>query len=221
MLKERAEAYLASQGLAPEDVPKVMGAFVTGKYCIWAGFVAGCSRYRPLARLFRRTYVPFADRVRARVSRELARTQGQETRYAQRLRSIDDRRAHFRSWRHDVRAGLGSRLRQRLDRGRGEGALERVGYWYRTYSEKYAEAAARSRIWSFVARALAQDPRSFAMALAEGSILFKFTFPVHGTLLFFFTLRCYQRREPGDWVTLHELIELNNRIMSYDGEDVE
>merc|ERR1712176_801550 len=73
--------------------------------------------------------------------------------------------------------------------------FEKVSETYRTYADKYAERLAEYRVWAWFAKTLAQDPKKLALGVAEGIILSKLTFPIYGTIGFYISMRCYQRRE--------------------------
>lgn len=52
MVGQRLNSLLQQSGLETEDVPKVVGTFVTAKYCTYAAAVALGVRYQPLRRIF-------------------------------------------------------------------------------------------------------------------------------------------------------------------------
>lgn len=83
------------------------------------------------------------------------------------------------------RVGVG--LRERI-------TSSRFAEWYRDKSKKLADRFAASTVWSATSRALALDPRRFALGMAEGVILYKLTFPLHGPLELFLVVRYYRRK---------------------------
>jgi len=65
-------------------------------------------------------------------------------------------------------------------------------YWY--FSDKLRTSAERSPIWSLLSRALGSNPKGLAIGIAEGVLVYKLTFPVHGPLLLYLIAQGFRWR---------------------------
>ncbi|CAK0818935.1 unnamed protein product, partial [Prorocentrum cordatum] len=67
-------------------------------------------------------------------------------------------------------------------------------YWH--FSDKFRASAERSPIWSWLTRALgSNNPKGLAIGVAEGVIVYKLTFPVHGPLLLYLIAQGFMMRQ--------------------------
>jgi len=195
---QRCKGYIQSCGLDENDVPKVFASFMVAKYSTWAAFILVGVRAQPLRRLvrprpppswLRRHHLQLMsgwDRVKERYGRgQLARHSN--LRHASGKRhACNNRHACSNGQRLPVRKQLRDQLRCSWQRN-----VERAkaSSWYGWASEKYwnasdmlSRAAQQSRFWSMVAAALHVKPSSLALGLAEGTILYKVTFPLTGPI---------------------------------------
>jgi len=200
MLKERLASYLKSSGLEAEDVPKVLAAFATAKPITVAAFAMCSIRYQPLTRLFARTYRPARDRVRRSWQRELERTSSIDSTYARQIRNWQRRQSAVATWFQTTHRTMRQRARQEAAKARAyrksgiSGIYEKVADWYCIKSQKYAESFAANRMWATVSECVAQDPRRLAVGVAEGLILYKALFWLHGPINLFLIVRYFQYR---------------------------
>eukprot|EP00437_Effrenium_voratum_P068886 CAMPEP_0181491784 /NCGR_PEP_ID=MMETSP1110-20121109/50328_1 /TAXON_ID=174948 /ORGANISM="Symbiodinium sp., Strain CCMP421" /LENGTH=113 /DNA_ID=CAMNT_0023618963 /DNA_START=1 /DNA_END=342 /DNA_ORIENTATION=+ len=72
-------------------------------------------------------------------------------------------------------------------------------YWQ--LSDKLQASAGSSRVWGHLTRTLNLNPRGLALGLAEGTILFKFTVPIHMPLMLFAIVSLFRRNH---WVSAQE-----------------
>lgn len=235
-LKSRLAEYLQSRGLRGEDVPKVLGTFLVGKY-VACGAMIGLSLYcKPLRRLFwRRPDQPVAvpawmpmwvqrqssvqtalrryNKIRERTR---AHVTGVKDRYTQ-LKEQTKNKLIERTEKRDQTSGSGTggmvrqkyaqakaRLalrasmqaqiwRQKLQRPREPGTVHSwmsQKFWF--MSDKLAGAAEKNAVWRFVAKCIRIPPRDLALGIAEGIILYKFTFPITAPLGLWCIVYCYR-----------------------------
>jgi hypothetical protein len=168
------ESYLASCGLEVSDIPKVTGVFVTAKYGTLVACLAVGARFQPLRRLFLARHRvlgldstrPWALRLRqarmGRVSHTLSVARSGVAQARERLRT--------------------ERLRL-MERRRPDTRLSPKDSWHAWASAKYwnlfdrlERAASRSRVWTYFSGILHINPKSLAMSVAEGFLLYKVTF---------------------------------------------
>lgn len=79
-------------------------------------------------------------------------------------------------------------------------------YWQ--LSDKLEKAAAKNIIWTSVSTTFKLDPKGLARGLAEGTILYKFTFPLHAPLLLWITVTFFRQRSVLRAETFPEVAEL-------------
>lgn len=83
-------------------------------------------------------------------------------------------------------------------RWREAAAQSRVGAWYRETTQRLAGRlgdGGNSRMLEFISRACGvKDARYLALGMAEGMILYKLTFPVHGPAEFLLSAEYYRQR---------------------------
>eukprot|EP00490_Sorites_sp_Unknown_P024209 CAMPEP_0114695166 /NCGR_PEP_ID=MMETSP0191-20121206/71060_1 /TAXON_ID=126664 /ORGANISM="Sorites sp." /LENGTH=174 /DNA_ID=CAMNT_0001991085 /DNA_START=232 /DNA_END=756 /DNA_ORIENTATION=+ len=65
-------------------------------------------------------------------------------------------------------------------------------YWQ--FSDKLQASADSNRIWGVLTRSLNLNSRGLALGLAEGTILFKFTVPIHMPLMLFTIVSFFRHR---------------------------
>lgn len=204
MVGQRLQGYIQACGLEATDVPKVVAGFMVTKYSTWAAFVFVGIRAQPLRRLVRPRPPPSWlrrhhqqllatwDRAKERYGR------GQLARLGNGRHTGSNRSACSNHQRSTVRRQLNDQLRLRWLRN-----VERAkaSSWYGWASEKYwyasdmlSRKAQQNRFWSMVASALHVKPGSLALGLAEGTILFKVTFPLTGPLSLWL-LVCFFRQQ--------------------------
>mmetsp|Transcript_72624 Transcript_72624/g.143977 ORF Transcript_72624/g.143977 Transcript_72624/m.143977 type:complete len:259 (-) Transcript_72624:63-839(-) len=203
MVGQRLQGYLQSCGLEAADVPKVVGSFMMAKYSTWATFVFVGIRAQPLRRLvrprpppswLRRHHLQLMsawDRAKERYGK------GQLARHSSSRHTGGNRHASSNGHRSPIRKQLNVHLRQSWQRNVQRA---KASNWYGWASEKYwyasdmlSSTAQKNRLWSMVAAALHMKPGSLALGLAEGTILFKLTFPLTGPLSLWLIV-CFFRR---------------------------
>mmetsp|Transcript_54487 Transcript_54487/g.117965 ORF Transcript_54487/g.117965 Transcript_54487/m.117965 type:complete len:207 (-) Transcript_54487:143-763(-) len=90
--------------------------------------------------------------------------------------------------------------------------VEKASEQYQSLSQKLADRFANNRLWATVSELLAQDPRLLAVGLAEGTILYKLTFPVTAPLELYIIVRWFQYRrateDEDDGLESHEIEDL-------------
>lgn len=199
---QRFKGYIQSCGLEAADVPKVAAGFMMAKYSTWAAFVFVGIRAQPLRRLVRPRPPPSwlrrhhlqlmsvwdraKDRAKERYGRGQLARQSSVRQSSNSRHACSNRQACSNGQRLPVRKKLRDQLRCSWQRN-----VERAkaSTWYGWASEKYwyasdmlSRAAQQNRFWSMVAAALHVKPGSLALGLAEGTILFKMTFPLTGPI---------------------------------------
>lgn len=211
MVGQRLKGYLESCGLAAEDVPKVLGAFVTAKYCTWAGAVVLGVRCQPLRRLLlaRRDAVtgamrPWATQQHKWVVEALDKARkspsGAARRYHDAKASVGAAKGRLHSAGQELlrrqqllKAQLQQQALQRRESGwRGIHTWLSANYW--KLSDKLESAASSGRVSSFLSNNLHLNPRGFAMGVAEGTILYKSTFLLHAPFQLYLIVQLFKRR---------------------------
>eukprot|EP00930_Biecheleria_cincta_P047865 TRINITY_DN33260_c0_g1_i1.p1 TRINITY_DN33260_c0_g1~~TRINITY_DN33260_c0_g1_i1.p1 ORF type:complete len:206 (-),score=34.85 TRINITY_DN33260_c0_g1_i1:215-832(-) len=155
MVGQRLKNYIQSWGLAAEDAPKVVTAFVGAKYVTLGGFIALGTRYQPLRRLFPRKMkaqsLSFVERVKKRLSRFSRRRHLEE----EEERLLRQKWGGWYMWTSDK-------------------------YWH--LADGLRESSQKSLIMSALSRHLGADTSRLALGLAEGVLLCKATFIVWAPL---------------------------------------
>ncbi|CAE8614793.1 unnamed protein product, partial [Polarella glacialis] len=93
------------------------------------------------------------------------------------------------------RLGIGAAKQQRASRESvriGWFAWTSARYWQ--LSDKLEAAAGSNRAWTYLTSRLKIDPKGSALGLAEGTILFKCTFPLHMPLMLLLIVQAFKQR---------------------------
>lgn len=221
---ERLKGYLNDMGLEPVDVPRVLMYWVAAKYTTCGACIVLGARYRPLQRCFasRSAIAPpgsWAQRQRLRLREALKPDFGDAHGGVGRLRSaLNAARSRYKAAGQSARetadrwkaAGkrphpnrqLLQHQRRALHRLQVERSLLRQSGWYVWSSEKYwylsdklRTSAEQSPIWSLLSRSLGSNPKGLAIGIAEGVLVYKLTFPVHGPLLLYLIAQGFRLRQ--------------------------
>jgi len=213
---ERLTGYLNRMGLEPVDVPRVLMYWVAAKYTTAGACIVLGARYRPLQRCFasRSAIAPlgsWARRQQLRLREAVKPDFGSRYRAAGQsaLETADRWKAAGKDrWKAAGRRAPPNRQmlqhqRRALQRLQEERRLLRQYGWYVWSSEKYwhfsdkfRASAERSPIWSWLTRALgSNNPKGLAIGVAEGVIVYKLTFPVHGPLLLYLIAQGFMMRQ--------------------------
>ncbi|KAF4697025.1 hypothetical protein FOZ60_013376 [Perkinsus olseni] len=217
-IKDRLTVYLGKQGLVPEDIPKVIGCFVAGKYITWFTMIGICMRFQPL----RRTWCYFYPELLARSGVWRERQRGRLVEHRRRMFSWANERYEPladriklqrssnlgpRKWanghhshngrNHQSPGGSAGEQQQHQD---GRGHQRETPSFFKRYSvsmynlmEKAAARVGDNKAWGFVStRILHVNSRAFAFAVGESLVLFKLTFIFHAPLVLFTVVRAFQ-----------------------------
>lgn len=216
------ETFLKGRGLRSEDVPQVVVAFLASKYCLYGLSIGLALRWQPLRRLLLdrsqvvssggATGMLLASRQwrlaseawdRARHHPGALRRGAAE--FGTKCRSAQ---AHYRDVKGKFQiAGrelLSQQLRRRLQLHL-RGYVEPRSLWqdglrswtssrYWQLSDKLEKVVNTSPTWQAVSRGLQVDPKRLVLGLAEGTILYKCTFPLHAPLVLCIIVHCVRRR---------------------------
>lgn len=208
-------SYLNACGLEAEDVPQVIAVFAAAKPVTLFAFAIGGIRYKPLTRLFARTYRPAREKIRSRFWHELERTRSFDSIYSRQLRGFQRKQLAMEAWYENVRTQALQRAKQQAAKARASrksgilGMYDKAAEWYRIKSKVYADTVAANSMWANLSAWLAQDPRRLALGVAEGIILYKALFWVHGPVELFLIARYFKYRRANSFA-VEELTELKN-----------
>ncbi|KAF4651592.1 hypothetical protein FOL47_000293 [Perkinsus chesapeaki] len=216
-IKDRLTVYLGKQGLVPEDIPKVIGCFVAGKYITWFTMIGICMRYQPL----RRTWHYFYPELVARSGVWRERQRGRFVEHRTRMFSWANERYEPLASRINIQRGVNRGPRKwanghhshygRNSQSAGGGSTNEQQNGGRAYHretpsffkrcsmsmynlmEKAAARVGDNKAWGFIStRILHVNSRAFAFAVGESLILFKLTFIFHAPLVLFTVVRTFQ-----------------------------
>ena len=137
MFMDRLGDFLQDRcGLNAEDVPPVLGTFISVKYTTWAVFIAAGVRWRPLSRVFTTRVVPkvkeAAPRIAARVKENLTAGGVEKMeKHAGRLRKA---KREFLSFSKNRKGSVAESLRQPAPDRPPATLFERAGSRARTFA---------------------------------------------------------------------------------------
>jgi len=209
--------FLRRRNIHPEDIPRILGAFVVAKYATTMGFLFIGVRYRPLHRALA-PYWKSSAAERASLARrargEAVRRWTQMQPTVEQFRNTQTGKMGEAQWikaraRWDyektrrnitgpvpqwIRRESASQFKEYARKVRKSSNMRWIAERYKYYEDLFAQRAEQSKWFSSISRWVRKDPRNLALGIAEGLIMTKFMFPITGPFELYLITKFFQWR---------------------------